>query len=258
LSSLDECAIAVVGTRRPTSYGRDAADRLAGDLARAGVTIVSGLAKGIDTHAHRSALAACGRTIAVLGSGLDRIYPAENAALAREISEKGTLISEYPPGTPPDAANFPARNRIISGLSRGVLVIEARESSGALITADFALEQGRDVFAIPGNIFWPTSEGSHRLIQQGAKLVRCADDVLQELNLAQLPQQLEMRQVLPANDTEATLVQLLSDEPLHIDQVVRQSGLPTHVVSPALAMMELKGMVRQVGAMQYTLTKAPR
>lgn len=251
LAEADQWAVAVVGTRRATAYGREVAERLAGELARAGVTIVSGLAKGIDSHAHRAALAAGGRTIAVLGSGPDVIYPAENAGLARQIVEQGALVTEYPPGAPPDAANFPVRNRIISGLSRGVLIVEAGESSGALITADFALDQGRDIFAVPGNIFWPTSVGTHKLIQQGAKLVRAVEDILQELNLTQVHQQLEMRHLLPENETEAQLLQLLSAEPQHIDELVRQSDLSAHLVSATLTMMELKGMVRQVGAMTY-------
>ena len=255
LAAADQWAVAVVGTRRATSYGREVAERLAGELARAGVTIVSGLAKGIDSQAHRGALAAGGRTIAVLGSGPDVVYPAENAALARRIVEQGALVTEHPPGTPPDAANFPARNRIISGLSRGVLVVEAGETSGALITADFALDQGRDVFAVPGNIFWPTSVGTHKLIQQGAKLVRIVDDILQELHLGEVHQQLEMRQLLPENETEAQLLQLLSVESQHIDELVRRSGLPAHLVSATLTMMELKGMARHVGGMQYVAAR---
>ncbi|MBI4322253.1 MAG: DNA-protecting protein DprA [Chloroflexi bacterium] len=252
----DEWAIAVVGTRRATIYGRQVAERLAGELAANGVTVVSGLARGIDSCAHKAALEAGGRTIAVLGSGVDVIYPAENAKLASAVLENGAMLSEYPLGTGPDAVNFPARNRIISGLSLGTLVVEAGVTSGALITADFALEQGRDVFAVPGRIFDRTSQGTNRLIQQGAKLVSGVQDVLQELNLTMIPQQLEMRQLLPENRTEEILLSLLSGEPAHIDEIGRNAGLPIAEVSSALAMMELKGMVKQLGGMNYVLARA--
>ena len=175
-------ALAIVGTRRATLYGRDAAERLAADLASAGLTIVSGLAKGIDTHAHRGALKGGGRTIAVLGHGIDTCYPPENRRLAAEIAERGALVTDYAVGTGPLGENFPPRNRIISGLAAGVLVVEAGETSGALITSRYAAEQGRDVFAVPGPITAHASRGCHRLIQDGAKLVTSAEDVLAELN----------------------------------------------------------------------------
>ena len=247
----DRFAVAVVGTRRVTAYGRQVAERLVADLARAGVTIVSGLARGTDAVAHRAALQAGGRTLAVLGSGLDRIYPTEHAGLAREIERQGALISEFPPGTPPDALNFPRRNRIISGLSMGTLVVEAGETSGALITADFALEQGREVFAVPGSILSPASIGPNRLIQDGAKLVRGAQDVLEELNVSAIVQQEAVREVLPGNETEAALLRLLGGEPRHIDELGRAAALPVAEVSSALTMLELKGLVRQVGGMNY-------
>lgn len=251
----DELALGVVGTRRATMYGREATEMLVGGLVTNCLTIVSGLARGIDTVAHRAALTAGGRTIAVLGSGLDIIYPSENARLARDIAERGAVVSEYPLGTKPDAANFPARNRIISGLSLGVLVIEAGDGSGALITADFALEQNREVFAVPGPIFARSSQGTNRLIQQGAKLVLSTNDILTELNLTSAPQQLEMRAILAETPAEAALVRVLSQEPMHIDEVCRQSGLPVAEVSSTLTMLELKGSVRHLGGMHYIRTR---
>lgn len=254
----DDLAVAVVGTRRATMYGREAAQVLVTELAANSITIVSGLARGIDTIAHQAALQAGGRTIAILGSGLDQIYPYENKRLAEEIAERGVLATEYPLGTKPDAANFPPRNRIISGLCLGTVVVEAGEDSGALITADFALEQNREVLAVPGPIFARTSRGTNKLIQQGAKLVLGAQDVLDELNLASAPQQLEMREVLgavAANPTEAALLAVLTREPLHVDEVCRQAGLPASEVLSALAMLELKGGVRQLGGMHYVLAR---
>jgi DNA processing protein len=247
----DRWAVAVVGTRRVTAYGRQVTERLVAELARAGVTIVSGLARGTDAVAHRVALECGGRTVAVLGSGLDRMYPAEHASLARDIAERGAVISEFPLGTPPDALNFPRRNRIISGLSMGTLVIEAGETSGALITADFALEQGRDVFAVPGSILSPVSAGPNRLIKEGAKPVTSAQDVLEELNLTAVAHHEAVREALPENETEATLLRLLSSEPVHVDDLGRTSALPVAQVTSTLTMMELKGLVRQVGGMNY-------
>ena len=254
----DECCLAVVGTRRATVYGRQVTEEIVSDLARNKITIISGLAKGIDSIAHRAALEASGRTIAVFGCGLDIVYPAENAKLAREIMEHGALISEYPLGIRPKADNFPRRNRIMSGMSLGVLVVEAGESSGALITANQALEQNRDVFAIPGSILSPASKGANHLIQEGAKLVRNYVDVLEELNLAMVAQQLEMKELLPTDETEAVLLKQLSHEPTHIDEVCRHSNLTTALVSSTLSTMELKGMVKQVGSMNYVLARETR
>jgi len=251
ISSADDWAVAVVGTRRASVYGQEVARRLAGELAEHGVTVVSGLARGIDTHAHRAAIQAGGRTIAVLGSGLDVIYPPENARLAESVIECGALISEYPLGTKPEATNFPQRNRIISGLSLGTLVVEAGPTSGALITADFAAEEGREVFAVPGSILSRGSGGTNRLIQQGAKLVTSVQDILEELNLSSLPQQLEMKALLPENETEAALLGLLSSEPMHVDDLVRASNFTVSQVTAALTMMELKGLVRPAGSMSY-------
>jgi len=254
----DEWCLAVVGTRRATVYGRQATEEIVTDLARSQITIVSGLAKGIDSIAHHSALEAGGRSIAVFGSGLDIVYPAENAALARDIIQHGALISEYPLGTRPKADNFPRRNRVMSGLSLGVLVIEADETSGAMITAHLALEQNREVFAIPGSILSPASRGTNRLIQEGAKLVRSYTDILEELNLTAVAHQMEITEVIPASDTETLLLRQLSAEPTHIDEVCCSTGLPISTVSSTLAMMELKGLVKQVGNMNYILSREAR
>lgn len=254
----DECCLAVVGTRRPTAYGRQVTEELITDLAKNKITVVSGLAKGIDSIAHRAALDVGGRTLAVFASGLDIVYPAENARLARDIMECGALVSEYPLGTRPKADNFPRRNRIMSGISLGVLVIEAGEKSGALITAEQALQQNREVFAIPGSILSPMSRGTNSLIQQGAKLVRNYVDILEELNLAIVTQQLEMKELLPSDKTEVLLLKQFHGEPIHIDEICRCSGLAAALVSSTLTMMELKGMVKQVGGMSYTLAREIR
>ena len=254
----DEWCLAVVGTRRASVYGRQVTEEFVADLARNKITIVSGLAKGIDSIAHRTALEAGGRSLAVFACGLDTVYPAENAELAKRLMQQGALISEYPIGVKPRAENFPRRNRILSGLSLGVLVIEAGETSGAMITAHLAVEQNRDVFAIPGSILSPASKGTNQLIQEGAKLVRDYTDILEELNLTAVAQQLEMKEMLPASETESLLLKQLGAEPMHIDEVCRQSGLPASTVSSTLAMMELKGMVKQVGGMNYSLAREVR
>ncbi len=254
----DELSIAVVGTRRVSIYGRQATEEIVADLTRSGITIISGLAKGTDTIAHRVTLEMNGRTVAVFACGLDIVYPAENARLARQIMETGVLVSEYPLGTKPRAENFPRRNRIMSGLSLGVLVIEAGEKSGALITAEQALTQNREVFAVPGSIFSPYSKGTNKLIQQGAKLVRNYLDVLEELNLSSLAQQLEVKQFLASDKNEAILLEHLTQEPRHIDEICRLSSLPSQVVSSTLAILELKGIIKQIGNLNYTLAKGVR
>ena len=254
----DEWCLAVVGTRRPTVYGRQVTEEIVADLVQNKITIVSGLARGIDSVAHHSALEAGGRSIAVFASGLDTVYPGENTDLARRIIQHGALISEYPLGTRPRADNFPRRNRIMSGLSLGVLITEAGETSGAMITANMALEQNREVFAIPGSILSPASRGTNRLIQEGAKLVHNCTDILEELNLATAAHQLEMKETLPASDTESLLLKQLHAEPTHIDEVCRSSGLPVATVSSTLAMMELKGLIKQVGTMSYALAREVR
>jgi DNA processing protein len=254
----DEWCLAVVGTRRATVYGRQVTGEIVSDLVRSKITIVSGLARGIDTIAHHTTLEAGGRTVAIFACGLDTIYPSENASLASHIVENGALISEYPLGIKPRADNFPRRNRIMSGMSLGTLVIEAGETSGALITARMALEQNREVFAIPGSILSQTSYGTNRLIQDGAKLVTDYTDILEELNLMTVARQIEMKELIPPTDTESLLLKQIGNEPTHIDEICRTSGLPTSTVSSTLAMMELKGMVKQLGAMNYTLSRETR
>lgn len=255
IESRDEWAVAIVGTRRASVYGKEVARMLGAGLAQAGVTVVSGMARGIDSVAHRACLEAGGRSIAVLGCGVDVVYPPENARLATELVERGAMVSEYALGTQPEGSNFPPRNRIISGLTLGTVVIEAGSGSGALITADFAAEQGREVFAVPGNVFNRGSQGTNQLIQQGAKLVRNVADVLEELNLTMVSEQAQARAVIPENETEALLLDHLSAEPVHVDQLRRIVQLPIAQVSSTLALMELKGMVRQVGGMNYVLAR---
>ncbi len=251
----DAWAVAVVGTRRVTRYGRQVAEEIGAALARQGITVVSGLARGVDGIAHRAALQAGGRTIAVLGSGVDHIYPPEHRRLAEEIITAGALVSDYPPGTPPDAANFPPRNRIIAGLALATVVVEAGETSGALITARFAAEQGREVFAVPGGIYAPQSKGPNRLIKNGAHPFLSVDDLLEVLNITQVEQYRQARLALPDDPVESKLLSLLRDEPLHVDELRAQADLPVAQVSAALTMMELKGLVRQVGAMHYVAVR---
>ena len=255
LADNDRWALAVVGTRAASTYGRDVTRKLVAELAAAGVTVVSGLALGIDTAAHEAALAAGGRTLAVLGSGVDHIYPYANRRLGHAITSQGALISEYPLGTKPVAANFPARNRIISGLALGVLVVEAPARSGALITVEFALEQGRDVFAAPGSIFSPKSEGPHRLLRDGATIVTRVDDILEALNLHDAVEQQAVAAAMPDTPEEAALLKLVEAEPRHIDAISRDSALAPPLVSATLAMLELKGLVKQVGGMRYVLAR---
>src|SRR6266511_2755340 len=247
----DLFAVAIVGTRRVTSYGRQSTEELSSFLAANGITVISGLARGVDAIAHQTALKAGGRTIGVLGSGVDKIYPPEHRALAEKMMESGAIISDYAPGTPPDATNFPPRNRIISGLSLAVVVIEAGETSGALITAEFAAEQGREVFAVPGSILAPQSKGTNKLIQNGALPLLSVNDLMQPLNLTRMGEHKAARKSIPADETEARLMNVLSAEPLHVDEIRSQTELPIEKVSATLALMELKGMVRKVGGMNY-------
>lgn len=255
---VDRWAVAVVGTRRLTAYGRQVAHELVAGLVRSGITIVSGLARGIDAVAHRAALEEGGRTIAVMASGIDKIYPPEHRDLAHEIvNDRGVIVSDYPFGAKPESAHFPARNRLISGLSLGVLVVEAGEKSGALITARFALEQNREVFAVPGNIHSPVSLGTNRLIQQGGKLVMRVDDILEELNLRMVTEQAVAQVILPETAEEAALISQLSSLPVHVDDLQRLTGMPSGLVSSTLTIMELKGMVQQVGGMNYIRLREP-
>ncbi len=252
LAPADDWGVAVVGTRRATAYGRQAASELARDLAVNGVTVISGLARGIDTIAHRAALDAGGRTIAVLASGLDTIYPPENAGLARDIAESGALVTDYPLGTKPRAEFFPRRNRIMSGLALGTLIIEGDLKSGSMITARTAAEQNREVFAVPGSIFSPQSRGPLSLLREGATPISSAGEILEALNLTKLGAQLDFgRAVPPASGDEQLLLSALARDPRHIDEVVRTTGLAAATVSGTLALLELKGLVRNVGGMQY-------
>lgn len=244
----DEVAIAIVGSRLASFYGMQSAERLGFELSSRGVTVISGLARGIDSKAHKGALKAKGRTIAVLGSGILYIYPEEHIDLAEEISKNGAVISEFPMATIPEKGNFPKRNRVISGLSLGVVVVEAAEKSGALITSDIAIEQGKDVFAVPGKIDSITSKGTHRLIKQGAKLAESADDILEELHF-QITSEAKQDAETPAPklDKEEILVyNLLSSEPKHIDELSEESSMGVTEISRVLLNLEIRRFVRQL------------
>lgn len=251
LTPADEHSIGIVGTRRASAYGREMTRRLTGDLVRAGLTIVSGLARGIDAVAHRTALEMGGRTIAVLGSGVDVIYPPEHRQLAEQVAQQGALVSEFPLGTPPDGPNFPVRNRLISGLSLGVVVVEAPRRSGALITANFAADQGRTVYAVPGSAMAPGSEGPLQLLRDGAVLAASAEDILADLKLTVRQANLEARQALPTTSEEADVLHYLDGEPRHIDEIALESGLAISRLSALLLEMQLKGLVRNVGHQHY-------
>ncbi|MEO0051972.1 MAG: DNA-processing protein DprA, partial [candidate division WOR-3 bacterium] len=239
----DRQAVAVIGTRRPSHYGQRVAERLAAELVRAGLTVVSGLARGIDTCAHRAALTAGGRTIAVLGSGIDVLYPPENRQLAEKIAGSGALVSEFPPGTGPLAMNFPKRNRLISALSRAVIAVEAGAKSGVLSTCSWAREQKRPVFAVPGRIDDERSTGTNRLIQQGALLITGIGEVLESLGMntpAETPQPVE-----PLPD-EKPVLEAVGAEPVHIDEICAATGMPIPELMTLLFQLEVKGLVRQL------------
>ncbi|MGC4108675.1 MAG: DNA-processing protein DprA [Thermomicrobiales bacterium] len=244
-------AVAIVGTRQISPYGRTMTGDIATGLAQAGVTVVSGMAIGVDGVAHQAALDAGGRTVAVLGSGLRQIYPAEHRRLAERIAGQGAVISDYPPDTKPDARNFPARNRIISGMSRGVVVTEAPEKSGALITVDFAADQGRDVCAVPGPIGATKSAGCNALIRKGAYLARSAQDVLDDLGIGKTPEQLAVQQTLPLSEWDRVVLGVLSGEPKHIDDICEAANLPMAQVSALLMMLSLHGLVEDAGMGHY-------
>ena len=248
-----EPAIAIVGARRASTYGLTATERLARDLVGQGLTVVSGMARGVDTAAHRSALAAGGRTVGVLGCGIDVVYPAENRGLFTEMAERGALVSEFPMGTTPLAENFPRRNRIISGMSRGVLVVEAAENSGSLITAQFALDQGREVFAVPGNINFMSSRGANRLIKEGAKLVESVEDIVQELPPRAAEAGGTTTPAFSLTPREAAIYGILEEAPLHIDDIVVRSSLAVGEVAALLLGLELKGAVIQLAGKNFTI-----
>ncbi|MBN2126457.1 MAG: DNA-processing protein DprA [Deltaproteobacteria bacterium] len=254
----DRAFVAVVGSRNPTPYGLGAAEKIAQGLARRGVGVVSGMARGIDAAAHWGALGGKGFTVAVLGTGIDRVYPASNNRLFQRITETGIVISEFPPGTPPEPKNFPIRNRVISGLSVGVLVVEATKNSGSLITASLALEQGREVFAVPGSIDSFKSTGCHFLLKQGARLVENADDILDELgfNYPAAPKADTFREVPlpPMESTEKRIYEIIGSYPVHMDQIIKRSGLQAEEVAGTLLEMELKGIIRLLPGNIYVRT----
>lgn len=250
----DALAVGIVGSRKASDYGLKTAHRIAERLAEAGIVIVSGMALGIDSAAHKGALAAKGRTIAVFGCGLKYIYPATNLRLSRDIQNNGALISEYPFDTEAYPSQFPARNRIISGLSLGVIVVEAGEKSGSLITADFALEQGREVFAVPGNITSPNSKGTNELIKYGAKLVSRIEDITEELNLEVIYKENRNtnNKILDISEDEALIIRFLSRKSGDKDDIASATGLQTGKAMAALTMLEIKGLIQQIDG-NYTL-----
>ncbi|MEI7750057.1 MAG: DNA-processing protein DprA [Candidatus Moraniibacteriota bacterium] len=252
--------VAIVGSRQHSAYGRQAAERIAEDLSQAGIVVVSGLAYGIDSVAHGATLRADGTTVAVLGNGLDdaSVHPKDHLPLAKRIMESGALLSEYPPGTAAGRGTFPARNRIIAALSLGVVVVEAAEKSGSLITATHALECGRDVFAVPGSIFSPASTGTHRLIRDGAKLVRGVGDILEEIPLRKERDSAgqtddSVPKPIPKNlsATEEKILSILSHEALQVDEIIKSSHLGTSEAGSALTMLEIKGLAKNIGGMNY-------
>lgn len=254
----NDFALAVVGTRKISAYGEQAASDLVRDLVKNGLTIISGLALGVDAIAHRTTVENGGKTIAVLGSGLsdNYIYPVSNRRLASQIVDNGgAVISEFPLTMLPLKYNFPIRNRIVAGLSLGTLVIEAGLESGALITARYALEQNREVFAVPGNIFSPNAAGPNNLIKMGAKIVTNANDILETLNLSQVASYIETKKIIPESKEEEILLNFLTKEPTHIDKLVNLSGLGAAAANSTLLMMEIKGKVKNMGGANYVLAR---
>lgn len=252
----DKFAIAIVGPRKPSSYGTAVAARLSAGLAEAGFTIVSGMARGIDTIAHTGSLKSGGRTVAVLGSGLDMPYPPENSSLMEKIAASGYVLSEFPPGTEPNRENFPMRNRLISGLSLGVLVVEATENSGSLITANYALEQNREVFAIPGNINSPSSKGTNGLIKKGAKLIQDTGDIIEELApVLKGFIKAQKKLAIELTDEEKRLCDILTGEPMHIDTISRKLSTQSPKTLALLLGLELKGAVTQTEGARFYLAQ---
>jgi DNA processing protein len=254
IKALSKKGIGVVGSRKYSNYGKIVASTLSAECTAGGLSIISGLALGIDAFAHEAALQVGGTTVGVLGCGLDKIYPISNYQLGRRVIESsGAIISEFPLGTPPMKQNFPARNRIIAGLSLGVLVIEAAIQSGALITAYQALEYNREVFAIPGNITSESSAGTNKLLKEGARLVTSASDIFENLMLQQKTAREKAREILPATEEEGRIVQVLQKEELSVDDIIKQTGYNVIIVSTTLTMMEMKGFVKNLGGGRYGL-----
>ncbi|MFC1622513.1 DNA-processing protein DprA [Patescibacteria group bacterium] len=252
----DEFSLAIVGTRKISNYGKQTTFEITQELTQAGLVIVSGLALGVDALAHETCLKNKGRTIAVLGGGLDKecIYPSYNKHLAEKIiANGGLLVSEYPPGMRPLRINFPQRNRIVSGLCKGVLVTEAPEKSGALLTARNALDQNREVFAMPGSIYNINSLGPNNLIKMGAKLVLSAEDVLETLDLGLIKEFVETKKIVPDSKEEAEILKHLSHEPVHVDSLARLTSLETNVINSTMTLMEMKGRVKNLGGMMYVI-----
>lgn len=247
-------AVAIVGSRAATPYAISVAEHLGADLAHAGIVVVSGLARGVDGAAHRGALAGGGRTVAVLGSGADVIYPAEHRRLAEEIESGGTIVTEFPPGTPPEPWHFPRRNRIISGLSRAVVVVEAGDKSGSLITAKAALEQGREVLAVPGNVLTGRNRGTHALLRDGAKIVEGVSDILEELRL---PSNAGPAAASKPGAEDRLLACLPAGEPLDLDEISERSGLILPKLLPRLFELELLGLVRRAGGGRFVRFDRP-
>lgn len=254
----DELALGIVGTRRMSTYGRQVTQDLSSKLAKSGVTVISGLAQGVDSVAHESALEAGGRTLGILAGGLDdaSIYPPSNIDLARRIEAgRGALISEYHLGTPCLKHHFPSRNRLISAFSLGVLVTECPEHSGALLTARAALEQGRDVFAVPGDVRQALCRGPNNLIKIGAKPITDAEDLLEELNVESIEGAIEARKIIPENKEEKVILRVISNKPISLDKIIKKSGLKPSVASSTLTMMEIQGKLQNVGMNQYIIRK---
>ncbi len=251
----DDWAVAIVGTRRMTAYGRQVTEELASFLAGNHITVISGLARGVDAAAHQAVIKAGGRTMAVLGCGVDVVYPPEHKKMAEDLVANGALISDYPPGTAPESGNFPPRNRIISGLARVVVVVEAGIESGALITARYAVEQGREVFAVPGSIYAPMSKGTNRLIFDGAAPLLHMEDVLQSLDIEKIQAYKQARLFLPADEMEKKILAELGDEPVHIDEIRAGADISAAEAISKLTMLELTGHVKNVGGMNYVLLR---
>ena len=249
----DSNAVAIIGSRKMTSYGKEVAYRFASGLAAVGVTIISGLALGIDAVAHKAAFDIGGRTIAVLASGLDNITPVTNRRLAEYIvkQKQGAIVSEFPLGHQPQRHDFAIRNRVISGLSKAVVVIEGEQKSGTLLTASHAASQGKQVFAVPGQITSPMSGAPHFLLRNGAHMALSVDDILEELDMQLRVNKEEVEKIMPADDVEAKLLKIISNEPFHLDEIVRESGMETADVIAKLTMMEIKGMVKNLGSGIY-------